>query len=136
MKKVKSCGFLIIHKERQQFLLLKHHHRYDFPKGHIERGESDLECAFRELQEETGITREQINTDGFSCEIDYLTRYKRFGNKKVHKTVVMFLGWLKKDADISVTEHPSFEWCPWPNKRKFKEKNVVKVLEKFECYLL
>jgi len=29
--------------------------KWSFPKGHIKNGESDLECARRELMEETGI---------------------------------------------------------------------------------
>lgn len=30
--------------------------KWSFPKGHKKRGESDLQCALRELWEETGVT--------------------------------------------------------------------------------
>ena len=102
MKKVKSCGFLIFKRQSREFLLLKHSHRYDFPKGHIETGETELECALRELEEETGLTTAQITIDGFSHRTSYVTRYKRFGNQKVHKTLVIFLGWLEEESDILV----------------------------------
>ena len=42
-------------------VLVAHRPRYDdwdFPKGKLEDGESDLECALRETEEETGFTGE------------------------------------------------------------------------------
>ncbi len=35
-----------------------HYDDWDFPKGKLEDGESDLECAIRETEEETGFTGE------------------------------------------------------------------------------
>ncbi|BBM88282.1 bis(5'-nucleosyl)-tetraphosphatase [Candidatus Uabimicrobium amorphum] len=135
MKQVRSCGFLIFRREPREFLLLKHPHRYDFPKGHVDNGESDLQCALRELYEETGLTAENITIDGFSCETDYVTRYKRFGNQKVHKTVVIFLGWLEVETEIKLSEHGACEWFSWPTARKFKEKSVAGILQKINNYL-
>ncbi len=40
-------------------VLVAHRPRYDdwdFPKGKLEKGETDLECALRETEEETGFT--------------------------------------------------------------------------------
>ena len=51
-----SCGVLILNPERQ--LLLCHvtgHDHWDLPKGRIDAGESPLEAALRETQEETGL---------------------------------------------------------------------------------
>ncbi len=42
-------------------VLVAHRPRYDdwdFPKGKLEDGETDLECALRETEEETGFTGE------------------------------------------------------------------------------
>ncbi len=42
-------------------VLVAHRPRYDdwdFPKGKLEQGETDLECALRETEEETGFTGE------------------------------------------------------------------------------
>jgi len=51
-----SCGVLILNKERE--LLLCHvtgHRHWDLPKGGIDVGESPLQAALRETQEETGL---------------------------------------------------------------------------------
>lgn len=40
---------------RGKFFLVKNTHKWGFPKGHIEPGESYYECACREFYEETGI---------------------------------------------------------------------------------
>ena len=51
-----SCGFLIA---RQQFdlelLIMEHADRLDLPKGHVDPGETQMQCALRELEEETGL---------------------------------------------------------------------------------
>ena len=39
----------------QYLLIYDHHHRWGFPKGHVEKGETALEAAKRECFEETGI---------------------------------------------------------------------------------
>ena len=54
-----SCGVLILNPERE--LLLCHvtgHHHWDLPKGGIDVGESPLEAALRETQEECGLRLE------------------------------------------------------------------------------
>lgn len=54
-----SCGFLI--KTKDGFLQCHSTGKkflpgtYDLPKGHLESGEDAVECALRELWEETGI---------------------------------------------------------------------------------
>ena len=52
-----SCGVLILNAERE--LLLCHvtgHDHWDLPKGVIHAGESPLDAALRETQEETGLS--------------------------------------------------------------------------------
>lgn len=45
---------------------MKHANRYDLPKGHREKGETELENALRELKEETSIKPEDIQiVEGF-----------------------------------------------------------------------
>ncbi len=44
-----------------QFLLLRAYQYWDFPKGRTEAGETPLDAAKREVQEETGITDLQFH---------------------------------------------------------------------------
>ena len=56
-------------------LLLQHSDKkkqghWDFPKGHVEDGETELQTALRELAEETGITDVEVFPD-FNHKISY-----------------------------------------------------------------
>jgi len=56
-----SCGFILIDEESHKILAChptrKKYVRgfWDIPKGHIEKGETYIDCAKRELFEETGF---------------------------------------------------------------------------------
>lgn len=56
---VRAAGGLVARRgEHGAELLVVHRPRYDdwtFPKGKVEPGESDEECAVREVEEETGL---------------------------------------------------------------------------------
>ncbi len=114
-KKLRSCGVLIFrHKPQLSFLLMKHADRWDLPKGHVDPGETDMQCALREMEEETGLHREQVQIDpDFQYTSSYTVQYKRTGGKRQKKTLVIFLGKLLEDAEVTVTEHLGFEWRKW-----------------------
>ena len=64
MLQVKSCGVIVFRRTPElSFLLMKHSHRYDLPKGHTEEGETEIETALREMWEETGIPRDEVKLD-------------------------------------------------------------------------
>jgi bis(5'-nucleosidyl)-tetraphosphatase len=64
MNEFRSCGVLIVRGDPiAEFLLMQHAGRWDLPKGHVDEGESDLECALRELFEETSIREQDIAID-------------------------------------------------------------------------
>ena len=82
MKQPRSCGFLIVTGDPiESFLLMKHPNRWDLPKGHVDPGESDLECALRELEEETGIGCDLVTVDpDFNYEHRYMVKGDRYGS--------------------------------------------------------
>src|SRR5438477_2033917 len=79
MSEVKSCGFLIVRGEPiREFLLMRHADRWDLPKGHVDPGETERECALRELHEETGISPADIDiVKGFRFTTRYQVKDKR-----------------------------------------------------------
>lgn len=113
MRRVKSCGVILFRRQPElAFLLMRHAHRFDLPKGHVEPGETELECALRETQEETGIDCVTLEPD-FRYEETYYPVEPRFGTERVEKTLVIFLGWVEGAEPICVTEHQGHEWRRW-----------------------
>ena len=58
MKHEYSCGAVVYryNKTNYEYLLIRDRHgNFSFPKGHREEGESEKECAIREIYEEVGI---------------------------------------------------------------------------------
>lgn len=59
MKREFSCGAILYTKnkegKREYVLIMEANGSYGFPKGHKKSGESDLDCALREIKEETGL---------------------------------------------------------------------------------
>jgi 8-oxo-dGTP pyrophosphatase MutT (NUDIX family) len=99
--------------EPRSFLLMRHADRWDLPKGRVDPGESDLDCALREFEEETGIDRQQIVLDpSFRFEEVYYPIRKKTGERD-HKTLVIFLATVPDRVGIEVTEHLGHEWFEW-----------------------
>ena len=60
----KSCGCIILKENKMLLIGAKNDHGkffWSFPKGHQEKGETDIETALRETKEETGLNVEIIN---------------------------------------------------------------------------
>jgi len=54
-KEVNAAGG-IVEREDGKFLAIKRNGKWDIPKGHQESGEDIVQCAVREVEEETGLT--------------------------------------------------------------------------------
>lgn len=133
MKEPRSCGFLIVKGDPiQSFLLMRHANRWDLPKGHVDPGETDLECALRELEEETGIRSDQIVVaEDFLHETRYMVSGKRYGRGKgpIEKIMRIYLGRLTEDVELTLTEHLGFEWFDWNPPHRIQAKAIDPLLE-------
>ncbi len=129
MAEVKSCGFLIVRGDPiREFLLMRHDDRWDLPKGHVDPGETEMECALRELWEETGISAGDIEVvEGFRFISEYPVFDKRRGGQ-LDKTLVLFLARLKRDVEIAATEHVGHEWFNWQPPHQIQKKTVDPLL--------
>ena len=106
MKYEKSCGCIIIKEDK--VLLVQHNAgHWDFPKGHMEENETEIQTAIREVKEET-------NLDVLLQENKrYVSKY--YPKEDIYKQVVFFLatckteGLKRQEAEIQNIEWLSFE---------------------------
>ena len=106
MKYEKSCGCIIIHENK--VLLVQHNAgHWDFPKGHMEENETELQTAIREVKEETNI--DAMVQENKRYVIEYYPKEDTF------KQVIFFLATCKtekvkrQEAEIQNIEWLSFE---------------------------
>lgn len=113
MEKERSSGFIIFRKNPKPEFLVLHYEEghWDFPKGKLEKNETPLQAAFRELEEETSISRKDARIiPGFRHKIDYFFRRK---GKPVFKEVDFFLAQTDAKKVILSKEHIAFKWLPF-----------------------
>ncbi len=79
---------------------------WDFPKGHMDDGETEIQTALRELEEETGIANVVV-VDGFRDTITYT--FPR-DQKRIGKEVVFFLATTKERKVRLSHEHIDHCW--------------------------
>ncbi len=96
-----SFGVVPVFKDGDKllFLLIQHLHKkgghWAFPKGHPEVGETGLETAKRECEEETGLKNVKIFED-----LEFFEKYSfEQGGVQIDKTVKYFLG-ISSDKNV------------------------------------
>jgi bis(5'-nucleosidyl)-tetraphosphatase len=82
---------------------------WDFAKGHIEKGEKELDTVKREVQEETGLTDIDI-FDGFKEWIKY---FFRSGEQYISKIVTFYVAETKTSNVTISFEHTGYIWLPY-----------------------
>lgn len=159
MPKEQSAGAVIFRIEQGEprYLLLHYptgartkKEYWDFPKGHLERGESEQQTAAREVAEETGL-REIAFVPGFEERIQYYFRaipreskvlpkghgsYFRVQGKTIFKTVAFFLALTKKKEVKISFEHKGFVWLSYEKAmKKLKFANARRILSRAHRFL-
>lgn len=128
-----SAGVVVYTGEPREYLLLHYPSgHWDFPKGHVEKGETDLVAALREVREETGLTRVDVHP-GFEHGVEYF--YKRSGTT-VRKTVVFFVGRVTVRDVVVSHEHRGFVWLPYRRAlERITYRNAKELLEQADAFL-
>lgn len=137
----KSAGAIIFRKQGgKTYYLLLHYptnprtpkNYWDLPKGHIEKGENEIEAARREVEEETGLKDIEF-IDGFGETIKY---FFKLSDKLIFKTVVFYLAETKTQEIKISFEHKGFEWLSYQEAmERFTFKNAKEVLKKANAFL-
>ena len=137
----KSAGAVIFRRENDKIYYLLLHYPssarsskdyWDFPKGHIEKGEKEIETVKREIKEETGLVNIKF-VEGFKEWIKYFFKFK---GKNIFKIVTFYLAETKnKNVKISF-EHIGYQWLPYEKAiKKLTFENTKEILKKANDYL-
>jgi len=145
-----GVGIIVLNKENKVFVARRIDNPKNFwqmPQGGIDKGEDFLSAAYRELEEETSITKVELIK-----ELDGLITYElpdnllgiiwkgKFRGQKQKWFLMRYLG---KDEDINIkTKNPEFLEWKWINLESLTEVvvdfklNVYKELqEKIKIYI-
>lgn len=100
------AGFIVFTKDLKKTLLVKTHKgHYGFPKGKKELGEMKSDCAYRELNEETGLSKDSIEIiEGLTVK-----EYSDKGNPSVHYFVA-YISKFTKDFTFDKEELAEVGW--------------------------
>jgi len=132
MKKEKSCGALVVRRgaNENELLLIKHNGgHWAFPKGHVEANETEEETAYREVQEETGL----------SVKID--TRYREMVTfspaPRTLKDVVYFAATVVSGVETpQLSEVSAVRWVPFSEAQRYiTYENDRGLFEKLKVFL-
>lgn len=149
----KSVGAVVFRREKDKilYLLIQHpesdgfHGHWDFPKGHMEKGETWEDTLRREVREETGIKKLKIMPDFYTW---YKYFYRAKGNEKkerkaskkginIFKIVTIYLAETKEEKVKLSFEHINFAWLEYKEAlKRITYKNPQDALKAANNYLI
>ena len=122
----KSCGVLpyrIADGKREILLVFEAYSKcWSLPKGHIEKGETDVQAALRELKEETGLTA--VLDESRSASIRYAI------SSFAQKEVAFYLGEVSGEPAVRLGEIERYRWVAEDNLGKYLFPDTVEACEK------
>lgn len=114
MKYEKSCGAFVfrIADDHDEVLIIKQvQGHWCFPKGHMEKDETEKQTAKREIREETGLKVKIIK--GFRKSLSYSPK------KNVMKNVIYFVSKPKGGSlSVQVEELSEIRWVSFDQARR------------------
>lgn len=131
MKKEKSCGAIVIKKDADGYktLLIKHNKgHWSFPKGHVEKNETEEQTALREIKEETNL------------DVSLDTRFRRVSTYSPYegavKDVVFFIAEAKSgDIRPQIEEVSTCKWLDFDKAENLitfeNDKNIFREAKDF-----
>mgnify|MGYP001591680664 CR=1 FL=1 len=110
-----SAGAIVFKKNSQIEYLLLHRRAnppfkesWDFPRGNIEKDESEIQAVTREIKEETGISYLRF-IKGFRESVEFF--YRKEG-KLIRKTIIYYLAETNSKEVRLSDEHNDYAWLP------------------------
>jgi bis(5'-nucleosidyl)-tetraphosphatase len=132
----RSYGIIPLKKEGRGVLVFMVCHKsghWTLPKGHPEEGETPLECAKRELFEETGLTLSSLLSD-----TPFVENYQFLRKQKVvDKRVEYFIGEVTGKVSLQSEEIQDGKWLTMDEALQIatypQMKELLKNVQAFLC---
>lgn len=99
----------VVQNERGELLMIELRGRWDLPKGHIEAGEEASVAALREVEEETGVVAELLDSEPLAVTWHAYDTYGRWELKRTRWWRMRALGGELKAQDEEGIAR--VEWC-------------------------
>lgn len=99
----------VVQNERGELLMIELRGRWDLPKGHIEAGEEACVAALREVEEETGVVAELVDSEPLMETWHAYDTYGRWELKRTRWWQMRALGGELKAQDEEGIAR--VEWC-------------------------
>jgi 8-oxo-dGTP pyrophosphatase MutT (NUDIX family) len=141
MKYERSAGAIIFSRNGDtiEYLLLHYPSKkrgsgghWDYPKGHVEKGEEIEDTVRREVREETGLEN-IVLVKGFSESISYIFTTE---SGKVKKEVVFLLAESHERQVCISSEHTECTWLPYQEAlEKLTFNNAKDLLRKADAHV-
>ncbi|MDO8668965.1 MAG: NUDIX domain-containing protein [Candidatus Buchananbacteria bacterium] len=142
MIREKSVGIILFRYNNRdkevQYLVLYHRGTYwQFPKGRVEAGESEIETAKRELMEETAISNVSI-IKGWRQQTQFFFQEERVGKKElIKKDYILYLAKMPKGAEVKISNmHNGYAWFNYKVAGKYlKFKSLKEIIKEADSYV-
>jgi 8-oxo-dGTP pyrophosphatase MutT (NUDIX family) len=128
-KQPRAAGAVVFRRTERgiRLLLLRAYNNWDFPKGLVDPGEDQLDCAKREVREETGLTKLDFPFgDEFKETLPYsgnkVARYylAETGEHQIE---------LPVSPELGRPEHHEFRWVTFDEAEELLPPRLAIVLE-------
>lgn len=137
IKEVHSCGGIVVRKDGDRLLVALIHDKkftnYMLPKGRIEKGESKIEAAKREVSEEAGLNKLNLIRElGVKERLTFKKHEWRITHYFLFETVeIEGKQKLEKGEEDYVVEWFDLNNLPeffWPEQKQLIEENKEKII--------
>lgn len=127
-----SAGIIVIDQTKKEpaVLCVRAYSNWDFPKGQLDPGETHIEAAVRELEEETTLTLSDVRLIGLTAPS------VTYGSGKGKKTATYFLAdrtssavpFLPVNPELGKPENDEYRWVPISQLGKLVAKRLSPVV--------